>query len=75
MTVRTTGTLMKTGGDSYTRSNLQGGLEARRKQTLEDRCGGRVTCFLNFSIRHRCETARLTGRKDLGSVRAGLFTG
>lgn len=31
------------------------------------------TCSLNFSIRHRCgqETARLAGRKNLGSVRAG----
>lgn len=68
---------MKTGGDSHTRSNLQGGLEARRKQTPEDGCGGRGTCSLNFSIRHRCgqETVRLAGRKDLGSVRVGMLTG
>lgn len=31
---------MKTGGDSHTRSDMQGGLEARRKLTLEDGCGG-----------------------------------
>lgn len=56
---------MKTGGDSHTRSDLQGGLEARRKQTPEDGCGGRGTCSLNFSVRHRCgqETARLAGGK------------
>lgn len=41
MKVRTTGTLMKAGGDSHTRSDMQGGLEARRKPTPEDGCGGR----------------------------------